>query len=1199
MAIALRGLIGLVPVLSWGYGNLQFHDARANIVNTLWDERQYDYAAFSNGIPWMISTNLIPGSTLSNISLAQFQGIVSNSFATWQSAPETKIRFACGGITTNNPSGTNIVSLPPSPKLDGDNVVGFGSLPSGVLGLTCQFVLNDEYTFTGTNSAFGGSDPDPDIPEGTYPSGTILDADIQLSTTAQWSVTGERDKIDIQATITHEIGHFIGLCHSVVGAPYPATMYPFAESNPDGLAARELYADDKAGVAAYYPSPSFATTFGSISGQIRRQDNSRAVPSAHVVARLTNDLSHVVACYADTNGQYRIDGLVPGGYILRVEPLPKAAKGATTGSIINDIVKSWYDVDFLPQVYANAAREADAALVAVAAAVITSNSNFAVRDGDVADLLEDDDTPVQARTISTDGKKEFHNIYPAYDVDCFSFAAAADKEYIIRTTDHGENAGAYTILTDSKSRILSAQKDPTTDSWIHFLPQTNGIYSISVRHADAWAVFSARAGAGTQYAVSIKEQTPVVHHVSGTAGSDSGGDGTMASPWATILYAINHATATANRPAALAVAAGTYAETVTIPSHLAVLGGFNPANWERDTELYRTIQAGNSAATVVVAADHSRLDGMVIQDGALGVAAKGRSTVVGNVITNNIQAISSRDPTAPVIINNRVTATSGGVACDIYDSYPVILGNSIIDNAGCGIQLFQNQYAISVEVADNLIAANRGGGAWCNGYREYFLRNVFVANSATDGGGISVHGSLTRSTIQDNVFVGNSASGGGGIGSDNARPSIIANRIVGNQATNGSGIRFYGYYTWLDSTACNNLIIGNASMAGETNAVMDVSKQSQNLMLLGNTVALNRGSALSIRSPGNDDTIDAFNNVFALNSGYGIWEGRSDADPDVWSNDFYANGHGNYWDYDTTNTYNSAADINSLVRNGPHHGVANNVDWVPEFVGAPCGSVAAVSYDRDAWKSVLIDSSAMLVPGALCGLTINPNTNQWLQFCIVTNTATTITVWGDMSGVATAGCAYAVFDWHLARESRNIDAGRDIAPWLNSDMDWESRPAGVGCDIGADEFVDGDGDDVASQWEARYGLNPSLADTDGDGMPDGWELAYRDPWIAGDGNLDADGDGMPDGGESIAGTDPDDRESLLRILSIDRSPTGSVELVWSSVPRKRYLVLSGTNLSLGSWRGISATNAATTGASIFTDFGGSEQSKFYRVQVAP
>lgn len=71
---------------------------------------------------------------------------------------------------------------------------------------------------------------------------------------------------------------------------------------------------------------------------------------------------------------------------------------------------------------------------------------------------------------------------------------------------------------------------------------------------------------------------------------------------------------------------------------------------------------------------------------------------------------------------------------------------------------------------------------------------------------------------------------------------------------------------------------------------------------------------------------------------------------------------------------------------------------------------------------------------------------------------------------------------------------------------------------------DSDGDGINDALELNtYGTNPNLADSDGDGMPDGWELVNNldpvDPLDAGD---DLDGDGLTNLEEFQALTDPDD-----------------------------------------------------------------------------
>ena len=114
---------------------------------------------------------------------------------------------------------------------DGRNVVEFGVLPPGYLGLACSYA-----------STVGGP---------WY----IIEADIRLQKGAPWTTTPDANdcfnRYDLQGVVTHERGHAFGLSHTDEEAAHiPQTMYP--SSGPCSSYARTLGKGDHAGLSALY-----------------------------------------------------------------------------------------------------------------------------------------------------------------------------------------------------------------------------------------------------------------------------------------------------------------------------------------------------------------------------------------------------------------------------------------------------------------------------------------------------------------------------------------------------------------------------------------------------------------------------------------------------------------------------------------------------------------------------------------------------------------------------------------------------------------------------------------------------------------------------------------------------------------------------------------------------------------------------------
>jgi hypothetical protein len=136
---------------------------------------------------------------------------------------------------------------------------------------------------------------------------------------------------------------------------------------------------------------------------------------------------------------------------------------------------------------------------------------------------------------------------------------------------------------------------------------------------------------------------------------------------------------------------------------------------------------------------------------------------------------------------------------------------------------------------------------------------------------------------------------------------------------------------------------------------------------------------------------------------------------------------------------------------------------------------------------------------------------------------------------------------------------------------------------------------VAGLVESISALLTVLADTDGDRIPDEWEIAYGlrpdDPT---DATADSDQDGLTNLDEYRAGTNPTDALSLLKIDMVQLVGPGLDRLVlrFSTVANKTYSIQHATSLGVGSWtnlvnleaeasdRVVAITNPIPTGSSL-------------------
>jgi predicted Zn-dependent protease len=146
--------------------------------------------------------------------------------------------------------------------------------------------------------------------------GTIMEADVVINPAAQFSTDGTPGTYDLEATLTHEIGHLIGLEHS---SEVGAAMQPRQGTNglyeQAALSSRTLSDDDRAGARALYGA---RENYGVIAGTITDASGAPA-EGAHVWAEDAATGRVVAGNTTLANGSYRIEGLPPGHYRLLSE----------------------------------------------------------------------------------------------------------------------------------------------------------------------------------------------------------------------------------------------------------------------------------------------------------------------------------------------------------------------------------------------------------------------------------------------------------------------------------------------------------------------------------------------------------------------------------------------------------------------------------------------------------------------------------------------------------------------------------------------------------------------------------------------------------------------------------------------------------------------------------------------------------------
>lgn len=293
----------LVILISLLYAGFQTHGYIATVLNS----KQMPYTWNLDQPAASVSTNIInrtskavryhlASDAFTTANAAAELNALRSSFEQWESIPGTRIKFEDAGLVPpgvdiNTSDKTNVVFWAKNSTLVAGGTIDI----RGTLAVAFPTIQNDQ----------------------------IVECDIVLNGSFTWYTDfniKESAGRFIEATMAHEVGHFIGLEHSPVGGATLLAVGGTGVSTQAGLSMDEVLA-----ARNLYPATGFSEGLGGISGQVKRSN----VGILGAIVTLEDPAGNVVTSTATrNNGTYTINLLTPGEYQIRATPLDPLSNAA-------------------------------------------------------------------------------------------------------------------------------------------------------------------------------------------------------------------------------------------------------------------------------------------------------------------------------------------------------------------------------------------------------------------------------------------------------------------------------------------------------------------------------------------------------------------------------------------------------------------------------------------------------------------------------------------------------------------------------------------------------------------------------------------------------------------------------------------------------------------------------------------------------
>lgn len=225
--------------------------------------------------------NIRPGSDVT--------GAIQRSLDNWEKVADIKFQTVWTDKQTLSPAGN---------AGDGVSLITIAQTPENLL----LFSSDSETISARTRTFFNRR-------------GFITEADIVLNPYQQFSTDGAFGTFDLEATLTHEIGHLLGLEHSfIMGATMHSNQGKNGTYNVSGFSSRTLAETDIAAIRALYGTKfDDETCCGTVSGRLSLF-NGKAARYFQVWAEDAETGRVISGVLTGLDGSYRIEGLPAGEY---------------------------------------------------------------------------------------------------------------------------------------------------------------------------------------------------------------------------------------------------------------------------------------------------------------------------------------------------------------------------------------------------------------------------------------------------------------------------------------------------------------------------------------------------------------------------------------------------------------------------------------------------------------------------------------------------------------------------------------------------------------------------------------------------------------------------------------------------------------------------------------------------------------------